>query len=101
MELWDVYDKAREKTGKVMKRGTPFEDEAYEVGFDDYYLVEAEVDIDTLKLQFEEVQRVRWASKNEILKLMDSDVFVPFYRNFIELLFDMRKKYGAVKEFRP
>ena len=38
MELWDVYDKAREKTGN---------------------------------------------------------------RNFIELLFDMRKKYGAVKEFRP
>ncbi len=175
MELWDVYDKAREKTGKVMKRGTPFEDEAYhlivhvclfnskdemliqqrqsfkagwpnmwdvtaggcaitgdssqkaaerelfeeigytidlsnirphltmnfEVGFDDYYLVEAEVDIDTLKLQFEEVQRVKWASKDEILKLMDSDVFIPFYRNFIELLFDMRKKYGVVKEFRP
>lgn len=64
-------------------------------------MYEAEVDIDTLKLQFEEVQRVRWASKNEILKLMDSNVFVPFYRNFIELLFDMRKKYGALKEFRP
>jgi isopentenyldiphosphate isomerase len=175
MELWDVYDKDRKKTGKVMKRGTPFEDEEYhlvvhvclfnskdemliqqrqpfkegwpnmwdvtvggsaitgdssqkaaerelfeeigytidlsnmrphltmnfEVGFDDYYLIEVEVDIDTLKLQFEEVQRVKWASKKEILRLMDSDEFIPYYRNFIELLFDMRKKYGVVKEFRP
>ena len=73
----------------------------FEVGFDDYYLIEVEVDIDTLKLQFEEVQRVKWASKKEILRLMDSDEFIPYYRNFIELLFDMRKKYGVVKEFRP
>lgn len=29
MELWDVYDRDRKKTGKVMERGTPSEDEAY------------------------------------------------------------------------
>ena len=173
MELWDVYDRDRKKTGKTMKRGNPFEDEVYHlvvhvcvfnskdemliqqrqpfkegwpnmwditaggsaiagdssqtaaerelfeeigykmdlsnvrphmtmnfgVGFDDYYLVEAEVEISTLKLQVEEVQRVKWASKYEIISIMDNGEFVPYYKNFIELLFDMRKKYGAIQNY--
>jgi isopentenyldiphosphate isomerase len=171
MELWDIYDNERNKTGKTMIRGNSFANGAYhlvvhvcvfnsknemliqqrqpfkegwpnmwdvtvggsaisgdssqtaaerelfeeigykidlsnirphltinfEVGFDDYYLVEAEVDIDALKLQFEEVQRVKWASKNEILSMMDNDEFIPYYKNLIELLFDIRKKYGAIQ----
>lgn len=71
----------------------------FEVGFDDYYLMEAEVKIDILKLQFEEVQRVKWASKDEMLAMMDTGEFIPYYRNFIELLFDIRKKYGVVQNY--
>jgi isopentenyldiphosphate isomerase len=172
MELWDVYDRDRKKTGKTMKRGNPFAEEEYhlavhvcvfnskdemliqkrqpfkegwpnmwditaggsaiagdssqkaaerelfeeigykvnlsnvrphltmnfEFGFDDYYLVEAEVEIDTLKLQFEEVQKVKWASKNEIIAMMDSGEFIPYYKKFIELLFDVKKEYGIVQK---
>ena len=67
----------------------------FEVGFDDYYLIEADVDISTLQLQYDEVQRVKWASKEEILKMLDNGEFIPYYRNLIELLFEMRKKYSA------
>ena len=35
-------------------------------GFFDYYVIEADVDIETLKLQDEEVQAVKWFSKEEI-----------------------------------
>ncbi len=39
----------------------------FETGFDDIYLIEKEVNIENLKLQQEEVQSVKWASKEEIL----------------------------------
>jgi hypothetical protein len=71
----------------------------FEVGFDDYYLVESEVEIETLILQYKEVKRVKWATKNEIITMMDNDDFIPYYRNFIELIFDMRKKYGVVQKY--
>ena len=169
MELWDIYDKYRIKTGKTIERGSEFEDGDFhivihvclfnsdgymliqqrqpfkegwsnmwdvtvggsaiagdssqtaaerevfeeiglkldlsevrphltvnfEFGFDDYYLVEAEVKIDKLKLQYEEVQRVKWASKEEILSMIDNGEFIPYYKHLIYLLFDMRGKYSA------
>jgi isopentenyldiphosphate isomerase len=171
MELLDIYDSERNKTGKTMIRGNPFANGVYhlvvhvcvfnsknemliqqrqpfkegwpnmwdvtvggsaisgdssqtaaerelfeeigykidlstirphmtinfEVGFDDYYIVEAELEIDALKLQFEEVQRVKWASKSEIFSMIDNGEFIPYYKNLIELLFDIRKKYGAIQ----
>jgi len=67
----------------------------FEVGFDDYYLIEADVEIDKLKLQYEEVQQVKWASKEEILRLLENGEFIPYYKSLIEVLFDMRKGYGG------
>ena len=169
MELWDIYDKDRMKTGKTMERDSAFSEGEYHLvvhicifnsegemlvqqrqpfkegwsgmwditvggsavagdssqtaaqreifeelgykmnfrdvrphltvnfdkGFDDYYLVEADVDITKLQLQYEEVKQVKWATKEMILKMIDSGEFVPYYKNLIELLFDMRKKFGA------
>lgn len=68
-----------------------------EIGFDDYYLVENEVDIGILKLQFEEVQKVKWASRNEIFTMMDNGEFIPYHKNLIKLFFDIRKKFGALQ----
>lgn len=66
-----------------------------EQGFDDYYLIEADVDISSLSLQYEEVQRVKWASIDEIFSLIDSGEFIPYYKNLIALLFDMRGRFSA------
>lgn len=68
-------------------------------GFDDYYLIEQEVDFAALMLQPEEVAAVRWASQEEILQMIDSGGFIPYYPDFIRLLFQMRKRPGA--RFRP
>ncbi|HEX2947691.1 MAG TPA: NUDIX domain-containing protein [Clostridia bacterium] len=70
----------------------------FKEGFDDYYLVENEVDTDKLKLQFEEVQKVKWASKDEILSMIDNGEFIPFHKSLMELFFNMRKYFGAVRE---
>src|SRR5690554_6540075 len=43
----------------------------FDVGFNDVYLIEMDVDIDNLKLQYDEVQRVKWASTDEIFQKID------------------------------
>jgi len=64
-------------------------------GFDDFYIVEADVNIDELNLQKEEVQQVKWASKDEILYMIQNNEFIPYYNDLIGLLFAMNKNYGA------
>jgi isopentenyldiphosphate isomerase len=168
MELWDVYDKNRNLTGKTMARGGVFGKDEYhlivhvcmfnsrnelliqqrqpwkkgwsnmwdltvggsalagetsheaaeretaeeigyiidlsnerpyftmnsETGFDDYYLIEQEIDITQLKLQYEEVQSVKWASKDEVIQLVNEGLFIHYW--FIELLFGMRGQRGGI-----
>lgn len=70
----------------------------FDRGFDDFYLVEQEVNIDGLKLQEEEVQAVKWASKEEILELLSQGKFIPYYEELIEFLFAVRKNYGIIRK---
>ncbi len=64
-------------------------------GFDDVYLIEKEININDLVLQYEEVQGVKWAALEEINKMIDDGVFIPYYKSLIQLFFDMRKQYGC------
>lgn len=59
----------------------------WEHGFDDYYVLTADVDPGSLHLQYEEVQTVRWASLEEILEMIDGGQFIPYAKSLIELLF--------------
>lgn len=67
----------------------------FDIGFDDVYLIERDVNISDLVLQFEEVQRVKWATLEEILQKIDNGVFIPYYKSLIQLFFDMKKQYGC------
>lgn len=62
-------------------------------GFDDYYIIEKDVDISKLKLQKEEVKQVRWAGKEEVLKMQEEGSMIPYW--FIDRLFEMRGAYDA------
>ncbi len=62
----------------------------WEHGFDDYYVVNQAVDMDSLRLQYEEVQQVRWATLEEILEMIDDGRFIPYKKSLIELLFFRR-----------
>lgn len=64
-------------------------------GFDDMYVVEKDVDLSELKLQYEEVQAAKWAGKDEILEMIDDGVFIPYHKSVIELLFFMRNHRGT------
>jgi len=62
----------------------------WENGFDDYYVLTRPVDLSSLKLQYEEVQQVRWATLEEILQMIDNGQFIPYEKSQIELLFFRR-----------
>jgi len=66
--------------------------------FDDIYLVIKDVDISTLTLQSDEVDRVAWADADEIVELIEKNEFVPYYPELIRLLFVMRERYGSYCE---
>lgn len=166
-ELWDLYTKDREKTGKLHRRGDEMKDGKYHLvihvcifnsknqlliqqrqpfkegwpnmwdvtvggsalqgensfqaaerelfeeiglkldlsdtrpnftinfpqGFDDYYILEHEVDLTALRLQEEEVQAVRWVSKEEVLRMQEEGAMIPYW--FLDKLFEIRGTFGA------
>ena len=66
-------------------------------GFDDIFLVEKDIDLQTLNLQFEEVQAAKWATQTEIFEMIKQNQFLPYYPSLIQLFFDTRKQYGCHK----
>ena len=60
-------------------------------GFDDIYILEKEIDILDLILQYEEVQEVKWASIDEILDMVGSKKFIPYDKSFIHFLFHLHR----------
>lgn len=67
----------------------------FEYGFDDYYLIETDLNIESLSLPTEEVKQVRWASQNDIINIISEGLFIPYHKSLIALLFDMRYSMGA------
>lgn len=68
----------------------------FDKGFDNYYLLIEDLDIEKLTLQYEEVQSVKWATREEIHKLIEMGEFVPYYKELIDLIFKMKDRgYGS------
>ena len=67
----------------------------FERGFDDYYVITADVDISKLSLQKSEVKNVKWVSKAEIVRMIENKEFIPYHISLIELIFDMKNGYGS------
>lgn len=89
----------KEETGIDMQINVrPSFNISFDRGFDDFYLLDWDGDISTLELQYEEVESVKWATKEEILSMIDNGTFVPYYKSLINMIFDMKNcyiSYGA------
>lgn len=66
----------------------------FSTGFDDIYIIRKDIDLSTLKLQYEEVQAAKWATLDEIMQMIDDGVFIPYHKNIIRLIFDMKDQMG-------
>lgn len=66
----------------------------FDGGFDDFYILTRNLDLEKLTLQKEEVRAVRWADPEEILDMLGRGVFIPYPEGFLRFLFDMRDQFG-------
>ena len=66
----------------------------FDGGFDDFFLLEREVELSALRLQEEEVAQVRWADWPEVERMLDDGEFIVYPKSFLRFLFDMRGTFG-------
>ena len=65
-------------------------------GFDDYYIIDYDIDAKDVNFQKEEVQAVKWADKDEIISLIRSGEFIEFRECLVDLIFSFRdKRWGT------
>ena len=69
----------------------------FEDGFDDYYFIQQDVDLESLHLQEDEVQDVAWVNEEEMLSLVERGEFIPYY--FLDKLFEIRHYYGSIRGY--
>lgn len=60
-------------------------------GFDDYYIVEKNIDLSKIRLQEQEVRCVRWATREEVLQMQEQGIMVPYW--FLDKIFEVRGTY--------
>ncbi len=63
--------------------------------FTDCYIVRGRVPLEKLKLQEDEVSDARYATREEILELMDKGEFIPYNKSLINMVFDIHENKGA------
>ena len=64
-------------------------------GFDDFYTVEADITLDDLHLQEDEVADARWATCEEIEAMIDYGSFIPYQKDLLRYLFFARENRGT------
>ena len=113
MELWDILDEKGNKTGRTMVRGNRIKRGDYHLvvhiwaknekgeyliqkraktrrqDFADIYLLTQPVDVSALVLQKEEVEAVKWASREEITEMVQSGAFHNYGKEYFDLLFSV------------
>jgi isopentenyldiphosphate isomerase len=81
----------------------------FNVGYNDFYILdefsggrllledgsEWDEDISKLQLQEEEVSDIKWATKEEVLNMIDSGEFINYHKPLAELIFSMHEHRGA------
>lgn len=63
-------------------------------GFDDFYIIQRDLELSGLTLQKEEVSQVRWVTEEEAEAMVDDGSFIPYPKSFLRFLFEMRGTFG-------
>jgi len=64
----------------------------FDDGFDDFFLLQNDVEIEELIPSTSEVEKIEWASKEKIQDMMRNGLFNHYHEGFIELLFSMNER---------
>ena len=60
-------------------------------GFDDYYVIDRDVEPAALTLQASEVDAVKWVDRAQLKAMIESGEFLPFHPSFFDFLFDIHE----------
>ena len=66
----------------------------FDGGFDDFFIIQKDLDLSALVLQKEEVAEVRYVTEDEVEAMVDSGSFIPYPKGFLRFLFEMRNTFG-------
>ena len=62
----------------------------FDDGFGDLYVEEADISLSSLTLQESEVMDAKWATREEIMAMIDDGSFIPYAKCFIDLIYHFR-----------
>lgn len=64
-------------------------------GFDDFFTIEEDIDITSIRFQEDEITDIAWASYSDLEKMIDEGTFLPFDKELIRYLFAAREGKGS------
>ena len=70
----------------------------YYEGVDETFLIEKDVDLNDIRFNDNEVEDIKYVSKQELLEKFDNDEFVFYKRSFLEVFFDFYKDRNHYKD---
>ena len=70
----------------------------FEDGYDDFFIVHQDINIEKLSFPTEEVQEVKWVTKYELLDMIKEGLFIPYRNSLIEFIFEMNNELGTLRE---
>ncbi|WP_240453107.1 hypothetical protein [Mammaliicoccus sciuri] len=56
------------------------------------------MNIEKLSFPTEEVQEVKWVTKDELLGMIKEGLFIPYRNSLIEFIFEMNIGLGTIRE---
>ena len=66
----------------------------FDGGFDDFFIIQKDLDLSSLVLQKEEVAEVRYVTEEEAEAMAADGSFIPYPDGFLRFLFAMRDTFG-------
>ncbi|WP_426347900.1 NUDIX hydrolase [Alloiococcus sp. CFN-8] len=72
----------------------PFMTINFEQGFDDYWMIEKDIPLESLTLQYEEVADAKWVNEEELKAMVEKGEFINYF--FIDNIFKLKGHWGSV-----
>ena len=64
----------------------------FDDGFDDYFMIKKDINIEDIIIQEEEVSEVKWVSKEDLIKMKNEGLMIPYF--FLDQIFELKDTMG-------
>ena len=68
----------------------------FKQGFDDYWIIERDIPLESLTLQYDEVAEAKWVNEEELKAMVEKGEFINYF--FIDNIFKLKGHWGAILE---